>query len=277
MSYKILSDSSSNLFTLEGESPYAYVPLKITCEDTDFIDTPRLNIAEMIRMLKSTNQRSTTSCPNVQDWMDAFAGAEEVYAVTITSSLSGSYSAAVQARNLYLQEHPETKIHIVDTLSAGPEMELIIENLAALKQAGLSFEDTVQAITKYCRKSHLLFSLESLKNLANNGRVSHAKAKLVGVLGIRIVGKASDKGTLQPLHKCRGTAKTMETLFSEMLTSGYNGGKVRIAHCCNKEAAENLLQRIKNMFSHADIKIRECTALCSFYAEEGGLLVGFEG
>ena len=49
----------------------------------------------------------------------------------------------------------------------------------------------------------LIFVLQSLKNFANNGRVSPAVAKIAGIMGICIIGKASDVGTLEPIHKCR--------------------------------------------------------------------------
>ena len=276
MAYKIIADSASNLFKTEGAA-FACVPLTIHCGDREFTDTPDLDLDEMLDFLKTTKERSSTSCPNVQDWLDAFGEAEEVYGVTITSNLSGSYSAAMQAKELYLQEHPERKVHIFDTLSAGPEMELAVEKLAALLKEGCSFEETVAALQDYLKKTHLLFSLESVQNLARNGRVSAAKAKLVGVLGIRIVGKASDQGTLQPLHNCRGAKKNLDTILAVMKEHGFRGGKVRIAHCRNEAAAEALKERLKKWIPVCEILVRRCTALCSFYAEIGGLMIGFEG
>jgi len=125
-------------------------------------------------------------------------------------------------------------------------------------------------------KTHLVFSLESLTNLARNGRVNPAVAKIAGVLGIRVIGCASEVGTLQQLHKCRGEKKALETLFTEMVSRGFAGGKARIAHCFNLEAANKLKETILAAFPRADIFIEPTTALCSFYAEQGGLLVGFE-
>ncbi len=275
MYYKIIADSASNLFQVP-DAAFASVPLTIHCGDRSFTDVPELNLDGMLDFLKATKERSTTSCPNVQDWLDAFGEAEEAYGVTITSNLSGSYSAAMQARELYLQQHPERKVHIFDTLSAGPEMELLVEKLSELLKAGTSFEDTVAVTQDYLKKTHLLFCLESVQNLARNGRVSAAKAKLVGVLGIRIVGKASDQGTLQPLHNCRGAKKSLETIPEVMKELGFKGGKVRIAHCRNPEVAEELEKQLKKWNPSCEVLIRKCTALCSFYAEIGGLMIGFE-
>lgn len=101
-------------------------------------------------------------------------------------------------------------------------------------------------------------------------------AKIAGVLGIRIVGKASDLGTLELTNKCRGEAKTIATLLNNLKDSGLRRGKVRIAHCQNETAARGLQDRIQTEFPEADVAIHTCRGLCSYYAEKGGLLVGFE-
>lgn len=118
--------------------------------------------------------------------------------------------------------------------------------------------------------------LESMKNLANNGRVSHLTAKAAGLLGIRVIGKASDIGDLQPLDKCRGELKARATIIDRMREEGFWGGKVRISHCLNPEFAESVKQALLKEFGNIDVKIYNCGGLCSFYAEKGGILIGFE-
>ena len=276
MNYKIVSDSASNLFALDGV-PFSAVPLKVITTQAEYVDDPSLDVEAMVNEIKETKGRSGTSCPNTHDWLRAFDGGSQVFAVTITSSLSGSYNAACQAAAEYEETNPGAKVCVVDTLSAGPEMALIVEKLRELIQSGLSFEAIREKIAAYKASTHLLFSLQSLTNLARNGRANPAVAKLAGVLGIRIVGKASDEGTLQPLHKCRGEKKALDTIAEEMEGMGFRGGKVRIAHCFNPDAAGQLKARILAKFPKSQILIEACTALCSFYAERGGLLVGFEG
>jgi len=126
------------------------------------------------------------------------------------------------------------------------------------------------------KHTHLLFTLRSLNNLARNGRVSPAVAKLAGVLGIVVVGKASDEGTLQQMHKCRGEKRAIETLYNEMKAHGYAGGKVRIGHNFNLPGAQQLCDVIRADYPQADIEIELSSALCMFYAEQGGLMVGYE-
>lgn len=274
MNCKIVADSSSNMFSLE-DVPFSSVPLKIITSQAEYVDTPDLDVEAMVNALKNTKGKSGTSCPNVHDYLESFSCAEQIYAVTITSNLSGSCAAARQAKEQYQQEHPEAQVCVVDSLSAGPELRLIVEKLKELILEGKPFRKIQEAIRTYQSHTHLLFSLQSLTNLARNGRVSPVVAKVAGVLGIRIVGTASQEGTLQPLHKCRGEKKALETILSEMKERCFRGGKVRICHCFNPESAGQLRDMILSHFPSSDVLIEPCTALCSFYAERGGLLVGF--
>lgn len=275
MSIKIVSDSAANVLTLPG-AEYTSVPLKIITAQAEYVDDSMLDVRRMVDEIRATKGKSGTSCPNIHDWLQAFGDAVQVFAVTITSNLSGSCAAAREAAQEYQGQHPERSVHVVDTLSAGPEMRLIIEKLQELSEKGLPFLQIRDRIEEYRKRTHLLFSLESLTNLARNGRVNPAVAKIAGVLGIRVVGQASDVGTLQQLHKCRGEKKALETLFQIMKEKGYAGGKTRIAHCFNPDAAKKLKEAILEAFPNGDVQIEPTTALCSFYAEEGGLMIGFE-
>ena len=275
MTYKIVSDSSSNRFRMDGVS-YATVPLKVVTQSREYVDNENLNVSEMVEEIKRQSGRSGSSCPNVQEWLDAFEGADYIFAVTITSNLSGSYSAAMQAKQEYLSRHPQANVCVLDTLSTGPEMLLVIEKLREYILAGDDFDAIESKIRAYMQHTHLLFALKSLTNLARNGRVNPAVATIAGALGICVVGKASDKGTLEQMHKCRGERKALKTTYDSMKKMGFAGGKVRIDHCMNPEAAEQLCSMILIEYPNCDVQIGTCTALCSFYAEKDGYLVGFE-
>lgn len=275
MTYKIVADSSSNLWWME-DVDYACVPLTIRTEEEEYVDNPSLDVEGMVNELKTYKGKSSTACPSVGDWLTAFEGADRVFAVAITSGLSGSYNAAVEAAKIFKEENPEKDVCVIDSLSAGPELELIIEKLQEMVKQDLPYETICTKIAKYQRRIHLLFSLESVNNLARNGRVSPVVAKMVGLLGIRIVGKASHEGTLETMHKCRGEKNAIAKLWESMREMGFAGAKVRISHCLNKEAAERLKEIILSAFPKANIRICACTGLCSFYAEKGGLMIGFE-
>lgn len=275
MSSKIVLDSSGNLQHFDGVD-FASVPLKILAGDREFVDDSRTDVDEMVHFLKEYKGKASTSCPGVGEFLDAFGDAEDVYCVTITSNLSGSYNAAEVAARTYREQHPERKVHVFDSLSTGGEMALLAEKIRELIREKVPFESVVQQVKAYQQRTRLLFSLESLHNLANNGRVPGAVAAIAGMLGIRLIGKASDVGTLQPIGKARGEKKLIPELVRHLKEMGYSGGKVRIDHCSNENAAVKLLEAIHVSYPSADISIGANGALCSFYAEKGGFLIGFE-
>jgi DegV family protein with EDD domain len=272
---RIVADSSANVLEMEDVS-FAAAPLKIIAGDREFVDDSALNVEEMVAWFDSYKGKSKTSCPNPGDWLEAFGDADEVFCVAITSGLSGSYNAACVAKEMYEGENPGKRVYVIDSLSAGPELVLMVEKLKACIDENMLFEEICSTMHDYTKKTGLTFMLESLKNFAANGRVSPAVAKIAGVLGIRIVGKASNQGTLEPTHKCRGEAKALSAIVSHLKENGLNKGKVWIAHCMNESAALKLKEMIAQISDKVEVQIHKCRGLCSYYAEKGGLLVGFE-
>lgn len=272
---KIVADSSANVLALE-QTAFAAAPLKVITDVREFVDDAALDVDAMVSWFDSYKGKSKTSCPNPADWLEAFGDADEVYCVTITSGLSGSYNAACIAKQMYESENEGKRVCVIDSLSAGPELVLIIEKLEEYIGQGMSFGDICREIEAYKQRTGLTFMLESLKNFAANGRVSPAVAKIAGVLGIRIVGKASDQGTLEPTNKCRGVEKSLASILSHLKSNGLATGKVRIAHCMNEAAAQKLKEMIRAQMAQVNVQIHRCKGLCSYYAEKGGLLVGFE-
>lgn len=271
----LVADSSANIHTLHTMD-VTYVPLKIVTDVKEYTDTDSLDVPGMLKDLKEYKGKSSTACPGISDWIDAFGEADTVFGVAITSNLSGCYNAASIAAEEYMSSHPDAKVFILDSLSTGPEMQLILEKYQDLINEGKSFEEIRDGIREYSKRTHLIFSLESLDNFAKNGRVSPVVAKAVGVLGLRIVGKASDEGTLEPMHKCRGEKKALQQLLTSMKEMGYNGGKVRLAHSYNENAANTFAALLREDYPGCDVSIAVNRGLCCYYAEEGGLLVGFE-
>ena len=275
MSYKIVSDSSSNMFGLAGIH-YTTVPMKVLGAK-EYVDTPELDLAGMVAELKEFKSKSGSSCPNVQEWIDAFGDADEVYAVTISRNLSGSYNSAKQAAETYMDENPGKKAYVFDSFSAGPEMAMMAEKIAEYAAAGCDFDTVVEKVEAYQNQVHTLFSLESLTNLARNGRVNPAVAKIAGVLGIRVIGDANH-GQITPIHKVRGHKKAMQTLVDMMEERGfYDGALIRVAACFAQSQAEDLKALVLAKWPNARFVTEQTGGLCSFYAEVGGLMIGLEG
>lgn len=272
---KIVADSSCDLLELRHVE-FATSSMKIITAEREFVDDEKLDVNEMVDYLYQYKGKSKSSCPNTSDWLEAFGDADEVFCVTITSGLSGSYNSACAAKQIYEADNEGKRVHVFDTLSAGPEITLIIEKIEECVKRDMSFEDICERVTAYMKKTGLVFMLKSLKTFANNGRVSPVVAKIVGIAGICIVGKASDEGTLEPKHKCRGERRSLETLAEDLESEGFRSGKISIGHCQNESAAEQLKELILSKFKNAVIEIHKLKGLCSFYAEKGGVLVGFE-
>lgn len=272
---KIVADSSCDLLELKHVE-FATSPMKIITAEREFVDDEKLDVNEMVDYLYQYKGKSKSSCPNTSDWLEAFGDADEVFCVTITSGLSGSYNSACAAKQIYEADNEGKRVHVFDTLSAGPEITLIIEKIEECVKRDMSFEDICERVTAYMKKTGLVFMLKSLKTFANNGRVSPVVAKIVGIAGICIVGKAGDEGTLEPKHKCRGERRSLETLAEDLESEGFRSGKISIGHCQNESAAEQLKELILSKFKNAVIEIHKLKGLCSFYAEKGGVLVGFE-
>lgn len=274
MKMRIVADSSASLLTTPDRSIVS-VPLTLRTDEREFVDNADLDVKEMCDYLASYKGKSGSACPSSQDWFDAFGDAEEVYAIAITSNLSGSFNSLRIAKEQYEEEYPDRKVCIIDSLSAGPELKLIVKKFQELKAEGKNFEEISAAIQEYQNHTHLIFCLKSLTNLANNGRVNPAVAAMAGVLNIHVVGIANE-GVLDQRDKARGFKKALTAIDKRMKEFRYNGGNIIIDHCFNEKDANALRDQILASYPNANVRIEETRGLCSFYAEVGGLLIGIE-
>ena len=279
MTWKIVADSGCDYRTIENlavDTLFESVPLTIQVGDEIFIDNAQLNIDDMMEKMYATSSASKSACPSPDDYMKAFDGASNIFVVTITGTLSGSHNSAQVAKKLYLEEHPNVNIHIIDTLSAGGENDLIIKKLNLLIGQGLSYEEVIKEITTYQTKTKLLFVLAKVDNLVKNGRLSKLLGAVVGLLNIRMVGEASQDGKLELLQKARGAKKSLIAAFDELIKAGYAGGQIIIAHRNNLKFCQQFSEMVREKFPQAVIEVIPTSGLCSFYAEENGLLMGYE-
>ena len=276
MRYIIVSDTSSNVFTVT-DAEYTTVPMKIITGEKEYVDTHALDLQGMVSDLQKFKGKSGSSCANVQEWLDAFGDADGVFCVTISKNLSGSFNSAKQAAETFLEENPGKKAYVFDSLAAGPQQAMLIEKLASLVAEGHDFDTIVEKALDYHNHTHILFRLESLTNLARNGRVNPAVAKIVGALGIRVIGDVKG-GLITPVHKIRGDKKTIPMLVEMMKERGFRDGNIlRIAHCFGEAPALMLRDAVLAEFPNTRFMLEPTTALCSFYAEAGGLMIGMEG
>lgn len=275
---KIIADSSCDILSLSQNIKnvnYSRVPLSITVGNTNYVDDENLDISIMMEHMEKFKGQSLTACPGPGLWYEAAVDGDEIIMVAITSVLSGSYNSALVAKEMLEDEFPVKKVHVVDTLSAGAMNVLIVEKLAELMDSSLTFEEVVKEIETYKNEVKLNFVLLSIDNFIKNGRVSKIAGLAVNALNINIVGEAKN-GTLNPLHKVRGFKKSLVTLVNDIKQSGLRNGKVVICHSFNDEGANKLKELLLEEFKNIKIRIEKCSGLCSYYAERGGILVGYE-
>ena len=275
MKRKIVADSSCDMWEL-NDVDFAVAPLTISTDNKHYVDNQELDVHLMSEDLAKYKGVSHTACPSAGSWLDCYEGYDEVFVVTLTGAMSGTYNSAMTAKGIYEEENENVKVHVFDSLSTGPEMRLLIEKLKEMIEEDLPFEEIVEKGQDYLKHTRLFFALKSLHNFAMNGRVSKAVASAIGVLNISIFATASEEGTIQQISKCRGEKKVVRSMIEHLENAGYHGGKVRISHANNLKLAHNVRDKILELYPHADIIVYPMGGLCTYYAEIGGLLVGCE-
>ena len=279
MLWNIIADSSCDLhdgMDCAENVAFHMVPMSVRIGDLEFVDTPKLDVREMMEVMRSTSLPSSSACPSVEAWAALFEAADCSLAVTISSALSGSYNAAMAARSLVLEEHPEKKIHVVDSRSASGQMALVVERINQLIAKGLPFEAVARQAEAYNRQLRILFTLSHYDNLVKNGRMNKVVGMVVSTLKIRLIARGSDKGTIEMLYKVRGEMGALLKLVEAMGEQKDPAGlPVIITHCSNPEGAGKLKGLIEAAYDGVQIRLQRTHALTSYYAEEGGLIVSF--
>ncbi|RMC39451.1 MULTISPECIES: DegV family protein [unclassified Lactobacillus] len=270
---KLIIDSSANEKISER---LIVVPLTISISGKDFIDDEHLNMADFLDSMAKNTEEGRTSCPSIDEWLKALEGSSRAIMLTITSGLSGSFSSAYQAKQIYEKDNPNSRVIVIDSRTAGPEVSMIQREIERLVDDQTRFVDIEQKISEYKTHTHLLFVLQSLHNLALNGRVSMAVAKVAKMLKINLVGTASEQGKLEPIAKVRGMKRSLNEILKLMNEMNYQGGRVIIDQCNNEKDAQVLKEKILISYPQAEIIIRPMHGLCAFYAEAGSLMVGFD-
>lgn len=280
MQYGIVVDSGCDLKFLSGEAAdkidFTRAPLTLDIGNQTFVDDHNLDIEKFMKEMYAFKGKTGSAAPSPQAWLSAYEKSDYVFAISITSALSGSYASARTGMHICNEQYPDKKVHLIDSKSAGPGLTILVEKLIHYINEGLDFETICKLIDEYRQKTHLLFVLKSLENLVKSGRVSKLQGKMAGLLNIKILGTASAEGNFELLQKCRGKLLVYDKCIEEILARGYKGGRLIISHCFARETAEYVANVIKSKFSNCSIDIMPTGGLCSYYAEDGGILIGFE-
>ncbi len=251
------------------------VPFIIHVGNTDFIDGENLDVGEMLDAMEAEPEASTTACPSPGAFEELFQRGEKVIGITISSRLSGCYDSADIARRAILEREPHKNIALLDSCSTGPEMALCIDVILKCIREGDSFDEVVAKAQAFLNETRTIFALSSFHNLVKNGRMPKLVGFIAGKLGFWGIGIGSDRGEIIIKGKTRGAAKAVKIIVEDMFQRGFNGGRVLISHVHNPEFAQRVAEGIKAHWISAQVHIIPTRGLDSFYAERGGIIIGY--
>lgn len=278
MKWKIVADSGSNLREVDDlpkDVSFGLVPLVLHLDDQELIDTPDVDTKKLVKGMTQAKETST-ACPAPGVYAEAFEGAENIICITISSEVSGSFNSAELGRELALEKNPDANIFVFNSKSAGGEMDLLILKAIDLIKEGNAFQEVVEGLHTYHKNTYVGYMLQSIENLVKGGRVSKILGSIVGLLNINILGIRSEEGTIEMSGRVRGEKRALKKFLSDIIANGFNGNAVEISHVHNQELANQLAEKMLEEFPDANITIRPTSGLTSFYAEDKGLIVGYE-
>lgn len=278
MSYRIIGDSCTDLPTALKEDPhFKLVPLTLTVDQNTIVDDDTFNRTEFLRMVKESPNSPKSACPSPQDYMKEFEYDGDIYVITLSSGLSGSYNSAELAKKLYLEEHPDKKIEIIDSRTASVGQTLITLKIKELVETGFSFDHIVEKIRSFRDGLKTKFVLETLDTLRKNGRLSGLQAILASALNIKPVMGATLEGTICKLDQARGIVKAL-IIMAKSIEQDVLRPKERIlaiAHCNNYERALFVKDEILKRVPFKDALIVDAAGVTTMYANEGGIVVAY--
>lgn len=277
MSYKIAIDSCGELLKeWKEDERVESVPLTLMVGGENIKDDENFDQKSFLKKVAECPECPKSACPSPERYMKAYEDdAEHIYAVTLSSELSGSYNSAVLGKNLYLEEHAGKKIHVFDSKSASGGESLIAMKIIECENKGFSFEEVVSTVNKYIEEMSTFFVLENLETLRKNGRLSRVKALVASALKIKPVMGSTPEGSICQLDQARGMNKAIVKMVDHIGEKGINiqSKTVAITHCNCPERAKILEEAIRERLNPANIVVMDTAGVSSMYANDGGVIV----
>lgn len=278
MSYRIVGDSSTDLTEdLKKNGNIALVPLTLQIDSEEIVDDENFNQADLLEKMRQSKDCLKSACPSPEAFMEHFDSADDIYVITLSSQLSGSFNSAELARNLYLEEHPDKNILVIDSRSASVGQTLLAIRLRELLEAGNSFEETSRQILQYRDEMCTKFVLESLEVFRRNGRLSTVTATICNALNIKAVMTSRPDGTIDRADQGRGMKKALERMVGAIEKDAVRPEEktLGIAHCNNYERAIFTRDVIMKQIPFKDCVIVDTAGISSFYANDGGIIAAY--
>lgn len=278
MKFKVIADSCCDLNQeIKNKMEIKLVPLTIHIGDKIYTDDENLDVKELLSVMKSSEAAPQTASPSPGDFMREYEEAENIFVVTLSSMLSSTYSHAMMAKKMVLEEVGNKFIHVFDSLSASVGETLISMKIHEVLKTEQDPPKIVEKVNEYIKSMKTFFVLESLENLIKAGRISSLKGKIASLLSIKPIMRGTEKGEINMLESVRGSKKAFKRLVDVI---GEQGEKLEdkilgIAHCNSFEKALKFKEEVQKRYQFKDIIIVETAGISTVYANDGGLIIAF--
>lgn len=278
MSFHIVCDSCTDLTEEDlKKGCYTLVPLTLLVDGEEIIDDETFDQADFLAKVAASKESVKSACPAPESYMEAYSKADDIYVVTLSAELSGSYNSAVLGKNLYEEENGTKNIHVVNSRGAATTQVLIARKLNEYASQGMPFEEVVDKIEEYTTSLRTYFVLETLEVLRKNGRLSRLSATIAGALNIKPVMIGTRDGVIQKAAQARGMKKALAKMVEHMGSEGRDLTRRQfvISHCNCYEKAVYVKELIKKHLHAEDIDIVDTKGVSSLYACDGGIIVSY--
>ena len=279
MNYKIIVDSCGELtYRMKKIGVYETASLSMEVDGDIIVDDENFDQADFLRRVEASPECPKSSCPSPERYMELYGGDEErVYAVTLSSELSGSYNSAQLGRKLWMEEHGESgkKIYVFNSRSASVGETLIGLKIQECEENGLGFEETVSTVETYIDEQHTYFVLENLDTLRKNGRLTGIKSFVASALNIKPVMGSTPEGTICQLGQARGMKRALAKMADQIVKEGKTTKDkiLAIAHCNCPERAREVERMLLDKIRVKDSFIVDTAGISTMYANDGGIIV----
>lgn len=276
MNYKIVVDSCCELpEEYKKDARFQIIPLGLEVGEYQVLDDENFNQKEFLQKVAAYPHCPKSSCPSPERYREAYhCDAEEIYVITLSSHLSGSYNSAELGRKLYEEKYGEKQIHIIDSESASCGETQIAMQIMADKEMGLSFAETCERAENFKIRMKTYFVLDNLETLRKNGRLTGVKALVASTLNIKpvMVGK---RGVIEQKGQAIGINKALARMADHLVADVDNPQErtLMITHCNCPERAEYMRNLMEKRASYRSILIMDTAGISSMYANDGGIIV----
>lgn len=276
MSYKIVVDSCCDLPVEYRKNPkFEVVPLILEIDGNVIVDDDTFDQADYLAKVAASENCAKTACPSPELYMNAYdCDADDVYVVTLSSKLSGSYNSALLGKDLFHEEKGDKNIHIIDSLSACCGEANIALKAMELAESGLSFNEVVIEVEKYRDEMATYFVLDSLDTLRKNGRLTGMKALVATTLNIKPVcigAKGEIMQKSQGIGIRKALVKMTEIVASEI--ENPEDKRLMITHVNCYERACVVRDLILKKVPFKETLIVDAAGVATTYAGDGGIVV----